>query len=55
MQLVTQYEFLLILIGSLVMYYQQIVHRFTKCGAVQRVLRNLKGSAANLKVYAQQE
>ena len=55
MQLVTQYELLLILIGSVVMYYQLMVHGFTKYGAVKRAPRHIKGSVANIKVYAQQE
>ena len=43
-----------ILSGSQVMHNQLIVHGFTKYGAVQRAPRNLKGSAADLKVFAQQ-
>ena len=55
MQLVKQYELYFTLIGSLVMYYQLIVHGFAKYGAVHRAQTNRNSSAGNLKVEATQE
>ena len=52
MQLLTQYELSCILFGSPHTYYQFIVCAFTKYGAVQRVSRNLKVSAAFLTFTA---